>query len=166
MPRLPPHLLWTAHRISPLLPLVLRGCRTLPSAVNELRWLREHVQETSCLKNSRLLQLCQRRARGEPLQYILGSQPFGELDIKCRPGVLIPRLSFQHVIRSTSDKEKTRNGGFYHTPGRNTEWKHIQAAMGAICPLHREVSAAHPKSSRCLLGERLYCPSASFPSLP
>jgi HemK-like putative methylase len=26
-----------------------------------------------------------------PLQYILGSQPFGELDIKCIPGVLIPR---------------------------------------------------------------------------
>lgn len=26
-----------------------------------------------------------------PLQYILGSQPFGPLDIKCRPGVLIPR---------------------------------------------------------------------------
>jgi methylase of polypeptide subunit release factors len=36
-------------------------------------------------------ELCARRARGEPLQYILGSQPFGPLDIRCEPGVLIPR---------------------------------------------------------------------------
>lgn len=35
--------------------------------------------------------LCRRRARGEPLQYLLGSQPFGPLDIQCRRGVLIPR---------------------------------------------------------------------------
>lgn len=34
-----------------------------------------------------------RRARGEPLQYILGSEYFGELEIKCRPGVLIPRCA-------------------------------------------------------------------------
>lgn len=26
-----------------------------------------------------------------PLQYLLGTQPFGQLDIKCKPGVLIPR---------------------------------------------------------------------------
>lgn len=32
-----------------------------------------------------------RRGQLEPLQYILGSQPFGPLDIKCEPGVLIPR---------------------------------------------------------------------------
>lgn len=98
MPRIPHSLLLRAHEISPFLPLVLRATRTLPSALNELRWLAEHVQEQSyprSLSNSqrsrKLLQLCKRRERGEPLQYILGSQPFGELDIKCRPGVLIPR---------------------------------------------------------------------------
>ncbi|KAK5941663.1 hypothetical protein PMZ80_005612 [Knufia obscura] len=32
-----------------------------------------------------------RRTRSEPLQYILGTQPFGELEIRCKPGVLIPR---------------------------------------------------------------------------
>ncbi|ANB13780.1 Mtq1p [Sugiyamaella lignohabitans] len=31
------------------------------------------------------------RGRGVPLQYIIGSQPFGDLDIKCARGVLIPR---------------------------------------------------------------------------
>lgn len=38
-----------------------------------------------------MAKLARRRARGEPLQYLLGSQPFGELDIKCGKGVLIPR---------------------------------------------------------------------------
>lgn len=38
-----------------------------------------------------LQRVIRRRARGEPLQYILGSAFFGELEIKCRPGVLIPR---------------------------------------------------------------------------
>ncbi|KAJ5491607.1 hypothetical protein N7539_003174 [Penicillium diatomitis] len=35
--------------------------------------------------------MCESRARGMPLQYILGDQPFGELEILCRRGVLIPR---------------------------------------------------------------------------
>ncbi|KAN0102607.1 S-adenosyl-L-methionine-dependent methyltransferase [Hyaloscypha variabilis] len=95
MPRLPHSLLQLASKKSPLLPLVLRGTRDLPSAINELRWLTEHVTATNppCPRfaRKRLLYLCKRRSRAEPLQYILGSQPFGELDIKCRPGVLIPR---------------------------------------------------------------------------
>ncbi|KAE9374066.1 S-adenosyl-L-methionine-dependent methyltransferase [Stipitochalara longipes BDJ] len=95
MPRLPHSLLLHAYKKSPLLPLILRGTRDLPSAINELRWLTEHVQASNppCPRfaRKRLLHLCKRRSRAEPLQYILGSQPFGELDIKCRPGVLIPR---------------------------------------------------------------------------
>lgn len=98
MPRIPHSLLLRAYQISPLLPLVLRATRTLPSAIRELRWLDEHVKQqdkSSRLNQSqrkgKLVQLCKRREKGEPLQYILGSQPFGELDIKCRPGVLIPR---------------------------------------------------------------------------
>lgn len=35
--------------------------------------------------------LCRRRGRGEPLQYVLGNQPFGPLEILCKRGVLIPR---------------------------------------------------------------------------
>jgi methylase of polypeptide subunit release factors len=96
MPRLPHSLLLRARSISSFLPLVLRGTRSLDSAVNELRWLREHVEEICVNKPEEysrkiLLRLCQRRSRGEPLQYILRSQPFGELDIECKPGVLIPR---------------------------------------------------------------------------
>ena len=39
-----------------------------------------------------LQQYVNRRAKGEPLQYILGTEFFGDLEIKCKPGVLIPRL--------------------------------------------------------------------------
>ncbi|KAI9827988.1 MAG: hypothetical protein M1819_006831 [Sarea resinae] len=109
MPRLSPSLLLQAHKIHALLPLLLRPCRDLQSAQNELRWLREHALAiTSSSRDSpnsnrylrtvtgagwrtNLRQLCEQRARGVPLQYLLGSQPFGALDIKCRRGVLIPR---------------------------------------------------------------------------
>ncbi|OCT50378.1 hypothetical protein CLCR_06777 [Cladophialophora carrionii] len=38
-----------------------------------------------------LAQNVDRRSKGVPLQYIMGNQPFGTLDILCQPGVLIPR---------------------------------------------------------------------------
>ena len=97
MPRLSPAYLNHALNENPLLPLLLRACRDLPPARNELRWLREHVKHSSRQPRlstngiDRLKRLCISRSRGKPLQYILGSQPFGELDIKCRSGVLIPR---------------------------------------------------------------------------
>ena len=52
-----------------------------------------NVSEQIGISNhERLLQsYVTRRAHGEPLQYILGSEYFGDLEIKCRAGVLIPR---------------------------------------------------------------------------
>ena len=93
MPRLPPQILRRAFNISPELRTLLPACRDLDSAKNELRWIRQHVDAANRHGKSRhrLLQLCHRRGQGEPLQYLLGSQPFGTLDIKCAPGVLIPR---------------------------------------------------------------------------
>lgn len=38
-----------------------------------------------------LKKLCVERARGKPLQYIMGTEYFGDLEIACEPGVLIPR---------------------------------------------------------------------------
>jgi HemK-like putative methylase len=54
--------------------------------------LKEHVAKSANhSKPQQLSKLCRKRGRGVPLQYVLGSQPFGSLDILCRPGVLIPR---------------------------------------------------------------------------
>jgi HemK-like putative methylase len=93
MPRLPPQLFRLAGQRSPHLAALLRQCRSLRSAENELRWLKQHVnQETnSGGASKRLDHLVRRRAQGEPLQYILGNQPFGDLEILCKPRVLIPR---------------------------------------------------------------------------
>ncbi|KAL9007442.1 MAG: hypothetical protein Q9173_007290, partial [Seirophora scorigena] len=93
MPRLPPQLISQARTINPLLPLLLRSCRDLHSARNELRWLREHLSPNPKASNRQtsLRRLCIERSRGKPLQYILGDQPFGALEILCRTGVLIPR---------------------------------------------------------------------------
>lgn len=80
---------------------LLPVCRDLRSARNEVKWMTEHALDISrrleggeAVDHSRILSdyVC-RRARGEPLQYILGSEWFGELEIRCRPGVLIPRCA-------------------------------------------------------------------------
>ena len=42
--------------------------------------------------------LIERRAKREPLQYILETQPFRKVDIKVRPGVLIPRPETEIVV--------------------------------------------------------------------
>jgi len=72
--------------------------------------MRQHVDATYRPEKSRhrLLQLCHRRGQGEPLQYLLGSQPFGSLDIKCAPGVLIPRPETEAYVCHLSDL--LRNG--------------------------------------------------------
>ncbi|KAK9460449.1 S-adenosyl-L-methionine-dependent methyltransferase [Lipomyces oligophaga] len=65
-------------------------------AVTELNWIAKHVYQASSplsLIDKKIERMCfLRGAKHMPLQYLLGSQPFGSsLDIKCQPGVLIPR---------------------------------------------------------------------------
>lgn len=96
MPRLSRQLLATAWKENVLLPPLLRSCRDLRSARLELKWLREHAQKVARRYGlpsfqPLLSRICHQRSRGKPLQYILGTEFFGELELKCRPGVLIPR---------------------------------------------------------------------------
>lgn len=106
MPRLPPTLLRRAARLSPHLATLLPACRTLDSARAELRWIREHVASSTSTptptsttnstaqrreEEARIASLAARRGAGEPLQYVLGWQPFAGLEVRCARGVLIPR---------------------------------------------------------------------------
>lgn len=100
MPRIPTALLRKARTINSLLPALLAPCRDLHAAQNELRWLSEHVEKVAKARRARgdtlaksafLGQLVRERAKGKPLQYLLGTEYFGDLEIECRPGVLIPR---------------------------------------------------------------------------
>lgn len=106
MPRIPTALLRKAHTIDPLLPALLAPCRDLGSAQNELRWLREHVEKVAKARRARgdivakgalLRDLVTQRVSGKPLQYILGTEYFGDLEIRCAPGVLIPRQATYHA---------------------------------------------------------------------
>ena len=96
MPRIPPRLFHKAFRIDPRLARLLPVCRDLQTAQNELRWLRQSLDGPSQptgpeQKRVVLNRQVARRAQGEPLQYILGTEFFGQLELQCRPGVLIPR---------------------------------------------------------------------------
>jgi HemK-like putative methylase len=100
MPRIPISLLRQAHTLDPFLPALLASCRSLYAAQSELRWLREHVERVAKARRARgdmlakgalLRHLVKERVSGKPLQYILGTEYFGDLEIRCRPGVLIPR---------------------------------------------------------------------------
>ncbi|KAK7745204.1 hypothetical protein SLS62_009833 [Diatrype stigma] len=113
MPRLPPSLLRRAYRISPHLATLLPACRDLASARNELRWILFHSEASSPAGargvkevglEARIAHLCEQRGRrGIPLQYVLGSQPFGPLDIECRPGILIPRPETEAWVYGVAD---------------------------------------------------------------
>ncbi|USP80815.1 uncharacterized protein yc1106_08089 [Curvularia clavata] len=118
MPRISTSLIRKARTLDALLPVLLAPCRNLQAAQNELRWLREHVEEVAkkrhaqqdkLVKGALLRQLVQERARGKPLQYILGTEYFGNLEIRCKPGVLIPRpdtaASVAHLVRLLRDSQ-------------------------------------------------------------
>jgi HemK-like putative methylase len=102
MPRLPPGLVRNAKEVHPYLPYLLRTCRDLQSAKVELRWLQEHVRSQKIWSHQERLfkfrALCRRRGQGVPIQYLLGSEYFGPLELQCRPGVLIPRQATADTV--------------------------------------------------------------------
>jgi release factor glutamine methyltransferase len=63
-------------------------------SAREAHWLVEHVDGDP----GRALTLADRRAAGEPLQYILGRWPFRRLDLSVDTRVLIPRPETEQVV--------------------------------------------------------------------
>ncbi|KAK8111161.1 S-adenosyl-L-methionine-dependent methyltransferase [Apiospora kogelbergensis] len=165
MPRLPPALLQRARSVSPDLATLLPACRDLESARNELRWIREHVSAAALLspgqarhpraassfseaptakvrrdgrsnhENKVVSGLCRRRARGEPLQYLLGSQPFGPLEIQCRRGVLIPRPETESWTYALAEDIVARLASAAASHGRNgtSEGKRSRLRIVDLC---------------------------------
>jgi release factor glutamine methyltransferase len=56
--------------------------------------------ELSCRELNRYNELLDRRANGEPLQYITGHQAFWGLDVLVSPAVLIPRPETEHSVEA------------------------------------------------------------------
>lgn len=66
-------------------------------ARREAEWICQELPKTQWINASN------QRARQVPLQYILGNQPFGRLDLKCKRGVLIPRLDTEEWVLEVAD---------------------------------------------------------------
>lgn len=93
MPRISTSLIRKAARIRPGLHFLLPECRTLEQAKLEYKWLTEELPSEKSIRWA-----CFQRYKHVPLQYILRSQPFGALDIICKPGVLIPRWETEEWV--------------------------------------------------------------------
>ncbi|EXJ92694.1 hypothetical protein A1O3_01246 [Capronia epimyces CBS 606.96] len=96
MPRLPPALIRQAAAQHPLLPLLLRVCRDIYSAQNELRWLQEHARDTVLTK---------RRKHDRPparSRRVLRSLPQRHA---CK-GLLVPTSGRTHSDRFCKDGEE------------------------------------------------------------
>lgn len=83
----------------------------IENGVQECRWLLmqllNNAQEYSCLAGgselppeieSEFRQHINRRANGEPLQYIMGSAAFHCIEVEVGPGVLIPRPETEQLV--------------------------------------------------------------------
>ncbi|KAI1195124.1 S-adenosyl-L-methionine-dependent methyltransferase [Nemania serpens] len=54
-------------------------------------------------REDRVARLVARRGAGEPLQYVLGTQPFADLEMECERGVLIPRAETEAWASTLAD---------------------------------------------------------------
>ncbi|CAB16250.1 putative MRF1 mitochondrial N(5)-glutamine methyltransferase mtq1 [Schizosaccharomyces pombe] len=68
----------------------------------ELKLLYPEISKHGLRK--KIVNACQLRARNYPLQYILKSQPFGNIKIDCQQGVLIPRWETEEWVERVVDK--------------------------------------------------------------
>ncbi|RDX40445.1 S-adenosyl-L-methionine-dependent methyltransferase [Lentinus brumalis] len=97
------------------------------SALSELRWMQQALSNPppgispACRS---LDEMVARRVRGEPLQYILGSQPFGPLDLAVRPPVLIPRPETEDWTLRLADSL---------TPSPATPFRTLDLCTGTGC---------------------------------
>ncbi|KAL5523671.1 hypothetical protein ACEPAG_7844 [Sanghuangporus baumii] len=100
----------TSHSVPMMLLARLSKALGASSARHELKWMKDHAPDASALRG-----MVQRRLNGEPLQYILGTQPFGPLELKVRRPVLIPRpetedwtLRLARLLSSSSSSLRAR----------------------------------------------------------
>jgi len=102
--------------VGSLIAEIRRGLRAagIESAAQESVWLMEHAlglprlrqvvdrtRELSQTEVANVLAWLVKRARREPLQYILGTQEFCGLEFEVNPSVLIPRPETELLVRET-----------------------------------------------------------------
>ncbi|KAK9767661.1 hypothetical protein K7432_002383 [Basidiobolus ranarum] len=120
----------------------------LDHAQQEIRWLTEYVKlnlsndpqlselpknELDQKENEKLEELVSQRVDlRKPLQYILGTQPFGELDIVTKPPVLIPRWETEEWALKIVDNLNTHIDEFKTQYQRKFKILDICSGSGCI----------------------------------
>lgn len=109
MPRISPNLFRLASQIDARLPFLLRESKgNMQQAQTELRWITDELRSPLLVKKA-----CLQRFEHVPLQYILKNQPFGDLEVLTRRGVLIPRWETEEwcldLIRNVIGPSKEKN---------------------------------------------------------
>lgn len=81
----------------------------LSVARRDRTWLYAHPEdEITAEQEERFLSLVERRAAGEPTQYLTGKQEFWGIEFEVTPDVLIPRPETEHVIEVALDRLAVR----------------------------------------------------------
>ncbi len=70
-------------------------------------WLREFAEKSG----NDLPSLLEKRASGYPLAYIIGSQPFHEIELKITPDVLVPRPETEELVELVLREAKPEGKG-------------------------------------------------------
>ncbi|KAL3230114.1 Mitochondrial MRF1 N(5)-glutamine methyltransferase MTQ1 [Nakaseomyces bracarensis] len=94
--RIRPRVAWEAWRCDRLLPLLLPECRTLESSKVELGWIKASMPDS-------VGRAVRARYWRYPLQYVLGTQPFGSVEVRCGRKVLIPRWETEEWCMRLAD---------------------------------------------------------------
>ncbi|CAE6518030.1 unnamed protein product [Rhizoctonia solani] len=99
-------------RIPQLVANLARSLGSRQQAFREFRWIKESVGSHSNSSQGLLADKLLKRTQGWPLQYLLGTQPFGSIEILTRPPTLIPRPETEHwtlclaqILRSHACKD-------------------------------------------------------------
>jgi release factor glutamine methyltransferase len=98
-------------------------------------WLYSHPEaRIDAVGADNYLALIDRRAAGEPTQYLTGRQEFWGLEFEVNPAVLIPRPETEHVIEVALERLGSR--GFQtdrHTGERNPSLRIADVGTGSGC---------------------------------
>lgn len=121
MTRISLQLIKEAYKINKLLPLLLIENRNIEASLNELKWIKNELRSKKEILNACLL-----RSKHYPLQYILNSQPFGPLLIKCKSKVLIPRWETEEWAMELSKR-------LYNIENMNKQLKILDLCTGSGC---------------------------------
>lgn len=100
-------------------------------AVGLMMHWQDVLQDNTC---EEYLDLVARRASGEPLQYITGSQEFMGLEFKVNPSVLIPRQDTETMVEDAMEllEKGTVRGETYAKAGKLTDVLDLCCGSGAI----------------------------------